>query len=99
MGQISTKEIWKYFELNENENTIISKRVSYTAKAVVREIHSFKCFIKKKEGSKFNDLSFKKLENKDQIKHKVNKMKKIMARVEISNTENRQQRKINVTKS
>lgn len=61
---------------------------------MVRKIYSFRCFVKKKEGSKTNELSFhfKKLENQEQIKHKVCKRKEIMVRIEINTykTDNRE---------
>lgn len=94
-----SRKVLKYFELNENENTIY-QNVWDAGKAVLRgKFIALNAYIRKEERSKTSHLSFhlRKIEKQEQIKSKVSRRKK---KKEINEIEIRKSiEKINETKN
>ena len=83
-GEIS-REILKYFEINENKNNL-SKFVGFSK--TIAQIYINKCRqYQKEERSKINNLNchFRKQEQKEQSKFKFNKTKEIIKKNQSQN--------------
>lgn len=75
-----SQENYNYLELTKNENTTCQKLWYVLKSEPTGKFTTFSAYIGKEEISKIDNLSFhfRKLENKDQIKSKVSRNKKII---------------------